>query len=585
MSDIHALSGAYAVDALDDDERAAVRAAPRRLPRVPRRGRVASARPPRCSPRPPPRRRRPSLRDRVLSGIGSIRPLPAESRAEAPGRQARRHAGARRCAGVLARGRRGRRWPDPAGAAVARLAAERTTAPSTTSLADQIAAGPRRASRSPSRSPAAATAHRRRARASLKRAVHRRQRRAGAAGAARRTRSGSSSPAEGMVSAGLMPRRRTPTVLLTGDAATADGRRGLASSPRPARPSRRPTRSPCSRSTPRAGTGVMTRPRRIAVIGSGVAGLTAAYVAARTAHVTLYEADDRLGGHADTHDVATALADRHRLHRAQRAHLPDAAAALRRARRARRSPRRCRCRSATTATGLEYAGALGLRGLFPTGRNLRRPALPADAGRDPAVPPPGPGAARAAAGRPGPDAARLPRRRRVLGVLPPPLHGAARRRGVVVRPGGRARLPRALPVRRSSTTTGCSAVTGSPAVADRDRRLARVRRARSPPASTRSALGTKVTSVRETADGVEVTDGNGVDHAVRRRRDRHPPRPGAGHAGRADRRAARRARRDARTPTTLALLHTDTSLLPARRRTPGRRGTSCARAATAARSR
>ena len=47
---------------------------------------------------------------------------------------------------------------------------------------------------------------------------------------------------------------------------------------------------------------------RIAVVGSGVAGLTAAYVASRTAQVTLFEADDRLGGHADTHVGATALA-------------------------------------------------------------------------------------------------------------------------------------------------------------------------------------------------------------------------------------------------------------------------------------
>ncbi|MGD0374162.1 MAG: FAD-dependent oxidoreductase [Streptosporangiaceae bacterium] len=41
--------------------------------------------------------------------------------------------------------------------------------------------------------------------------------------------------------------------------------------------------------------------RRIAVIGSGVAGLTAGYVLARTDDVTLFEADDRLGGHAHTH--------------------------------------------------------------------------------------------------------------------------------------------------------------------------------------------------------------------------------------------------------------------------------------------
>lgn len=48
----------------------------------------------------------------------------------------------------------------------------------------------------------------------------------------------------------------------------------------------------------------MTR-RRIAVIGSGVAGLTAAYVLQRESDVTLFEADPRLGGHADTHDVLT----------------------------------------------------------------------------------------------------------------------------------------------------------------------------------------------------------------------------------------------------------------------------------------
>lgn len=44
--------------------------------------------------------------------------------------------------------------------------------------------------------------------------------------------------------------------------------------------------------------------RRLAVVGAGVAGLTAAYVLQREADVTLYEAADRLGGHADTHEVA-----------------------------------------------------------------------------------------------------------------------------------------------------------------------------------------------------------------------------------------------------------------------------------------
>ncbi|MBY8886732.1 FAD-dependent oxidoreductase [Streptomyces sp. PTM05] len=45
--------------------------------------------------------------------------------------------------------------------------------------------------------------------------------------------------------------------------------------------------------------------RRIAVVGAGVAGLTAAYVLRREHEVSLYEADDRLGGHAHTHDVAS----------------------------------------------------------------------------------------------------------------------------------------------------------------------------------------------------------------------------------------------------------------------------------------
>jgi predicted NAD/FAD-binding protein len=45
--------------------------------------------------------------------------------------------------------------------------------------------------------------------------------------------------------------------------------------------------------------------RRVAVVGAGVAGLTAAHILQRSTDVTLYESDDRLGGHAHTHDIAS----------------------------------------------------------------------------------------------------------------------------------------------------------------------------------------------------------------------------------------------------------------------------------------
>lgn len=45
--------------------------------------------------------------------------------------------------------------------------------------------------------------------------------------------------------------------------------------------------------------------RRIAVIGSGISGLSAAWLASQSNHVVLYEADARLGGHANTVVVPT----------------------------------------------------------------------------------------------------------------------------------------------------------------------------------------------------------------------------------------------------------------------------------------
>ena len=117
--------------------------------------------------------------------------------------------------------------------------------------------------------------------------------------------------------------------------------------------------------------------RSVAVIGSGVAGLTAAYALSGRDRVTLYEADTRLGGHAHTHivddpdgpDGKTVSVDSAFLVHNDRTY-----------------PTLCRMFAelgvATQESemsmsvraddiGLEYAGALGIRGLFACRQSLR----------------------------------------------------------------------------------------------------------------------------------------------------------------------------------------------------------------------
>ena len=121
-------------------------------------------------------------------------------------------------------------------------------------------------------------------------------------------------------------------------------------------------------------------PRRVAVVGSGVAGLVAAYVASRTAHVTLFEADDRLGGHADTHRVPEPGNDRHdgelAIDTGFIVHNPRTYPVLLRLFAelgVETQPSEMSMSIRDDATGLEWAGALGRRGVFPRSDNLRRP--------------------------------------------------------------------------------------------------------------------------------------------------------------------------------------------------------------------
>lgn len=115
--------------------------------------------------------------------------------------------------------------------------------------------------------------------------------------------------------------------------------------------------------------------RRVAVVGSGVAGLTSAHILSRRDHVTLFEADARAGGHAHTHDLpqesGTLAVDTGfivhnnrtypnliRLFRELGVETQDSDMTM-----------SIRC----DGCGLEYAGAKGAAGVFARPANLLRP--------------------------------------------------------------------------------------------------------------------------------------------------------------------------------------------------------------------
>jgi uncharacterized protein len=128
--------------------------------------------------------------------------------------------------------------------------------------------------------------------------------------------------------------------------------------------------------SPQHGTPAGPRRPSVAVIGAGVSGLTAAYLLRRTHDVILFEAEDRLGGHAHTHEVTDSDGLRHAVDSGFIVHNDETYPSLRRlfgeldlkARPAEMSMS-VRCEGC----GLEYAGGRGLRGIFAQPRRLLDP--------------------------------------------------------------------------------------------------------------------------------------------------------------------------------------------------------------------
>ncbi|MGP3683326.1 NAD(P)/FAD-dependent oxidoreductase [Streptomyces sp. IBSNAI002] len=114
--------------------------------------------------------------------------------------------------------------------------------------------------------------------------------------------------------------------------------------------------------------------RSVAVVGAGVAGLTAAHILSRTHDVVLYEADSRLGGHAHTHELPTRACGTVRVDTGFIVHnertYPNLLRLFRElgvATQDSEMSMSVRC----DGCGLEYAGARGPRGLLGAGNALR----------------------------------------------------------------------------------------------------------------------------------------------------------------------------------------------------------------------
>lgn len=121
------------------------------------------------------------------------------------------------------------------------------------------------------------------------------------------------------------------------------------------------------------------RPASVAVVGSGVAGLTAAYLLRRTHDVTLFEADARLGGHAHSHDVTATDGSRHVVDSGFIVHNDRTYPWLRRLfdeLGVEVRPTEMSMSISCAACGLEYAGGRGVAGILAQPRRLLGPTYP-----------------------------------------------------------------------------------------------------------------------------------------------------------------------------------------------------------------
>jgi predicted NAD/FAD-binding protein len=114
----------------------------------------------------------------------------------------------------------------------------------------------------------------------------------------------------------------------------------------------------------------------VAVVGSGVSGLTAAYLLNRNHDVTLFETDNRLGGHAHTHDLIASDGSEHAVDSGFIVHndrtypwLRKLFAELEVEVRPTEMSMSVRC----DECGLEYAGGRGLPGMLAQPRRLFDP--------------------------------------------------------------------------------------------------------------------------------------------------------------------------------------------------------------------